>query len=61
MLNVRRDCIGLTLDEIKRRMEYLFGTDHKKEKFTYNEILNFLNEVYFHYDDIVEVEKQLKG
>lgn len=61
MLNVRRDCIGLSLDEIKRRMEYLFGTEPKKDKFTYNEILNFLNEVYFHYDAMVELDKQLKG
>lgn len=61
MLNVKRDCIALSIDEIKSRMEYLFGTEPKKDKFTYNEILNFLNDVYFHYDNIVELDKQLKG
>lgn len=61
MLNVKRDCIALSIDDIKSRMEYLFGTEHKKDKFTYNEILSFLTDVYFHYDAMVELDKNIKG
>lgn len=61
MLSVKRDYISLSLEEIESRMKYLFGTKQKEDEFTYNEILNLLNDVYFYYDSIKELEDQMKG
>lgn len=59
-MNIKKDYIELSLEEIKSRMEYLFGMESKKDKFTYNEIVNFLNDIYFNYDNMLELDKQLK-
>ena len=47
-------------DNNLNRMEYVFGTEPKKDKFTYNEILSYLDDIYFHYDAIKELEKQIE-
>lgn len=60
MMNVEKDCISLTLDEIKGRMEYLFGTEFKRDKFTYFQIINFLDDVYFHYEAMKELDNMIK-
>lgn len=49
-----------SLEEIKNRMEYIFGASLKEDKFTYNEILIFLDDIFYHYDDIKELNKQIK-